>query len=121
MRPWSTNGRLSRGLTLRRLLTQGPAVQLLLKTMNARIAAHAGTPQLKQFLMVNIKTKFPRGIAGVTAITKCSIGHLNGLSFGSTPPVLDQVISKSPRDGVVERAPGPGLNVKRQASSAKLR
>ena len=29
----------------------------------------------------------------------------------------DQVISLSPRDGVVERAPGPGL--KRQASSTK--
>ena len=30
--------------------------------MNAETAGHAGTPQLKQFLMVNIKTKFPRGI-----------------------------------------------------------
>ena len=88
--------------------------------MNARIAAHAGTPQLKQFLMVNIKTKFPRGIAGVTATKKCSIGHPNGLSFGSTPPALDQVISKRTYDGESERAPGPGLNVKRQASSPSL-
>jgi len=36
----------------------------------------------------------------------------------------DQVISLSPRDGVVERAPGPGLKLqaashKHQASSAK--
>ncbi len=41
--------------------------------------------------------KFPRGIAGVTATTKCSIGHPNGLSFGSTPPALDQVISQKKR------------------------
>jgi len=37
----------------------------------------------------------------------------------------DQVISLSPRDGVVERAPGPGLKLqassyKRQATSIKL-
>jgi len=75
--------------------------------------------------MVSIK-EFPRGIAGVTAITKCSIGHPNGLSFGSTPPALDQVISLSPHDGVVERAPDPGSkpqasSTKLQASSAKLR
>jgi len=44
--------------------------------------------------MVNIKTKFPRGIS-------------------------DQVISKSTYDGESERAPGPGL--KRKASSNKLR
>ncbi len=31
--------------------------------MNARIAGHAGTPQLRQFHMVNIKTEFPRGIS----------------------------------------------------------
>ena len=31
--------------------------------MNARIAGHAGTPQLRQFHMVNTKTKFPRGIS----------------------------------------------------------
>ena len=55
--------------------------------------------------------KFPRGIAGVTAITKCSIGHLNGLSFGSTPPVLDRVISLRAHDGECERAPGPGLKL----------
>ena len=37
--------------------------------------------------MESIK-EFPRGIAGVTAITKCSIGHPDGLSFGSTPPAI---------------------------------
>ena len=31
--------------------------------MNAVTAGHAGTPQLKQFLMVNTKTEFPRGIS----------------------------------------------------------
>ena len=101
-------------------MTQGLAVQLPNKITSAETADNAGTPQLKQFLMVSIK-EFPRGIAGVTATTKCSIGHPNGLSFGSTPPALDQVISKRTYDGESERAPGPGLNVKRQASSAKLR
>ena len=75
--------------------------------MNAETAGHAGTPQLKQFLMVNIKTKFPRGI-------------------------LDQAISLRAHDGECERSPGPGLKPqapsdkhqaashKRQASSSKL-
>ena len=85
--------------------------------MSVETADNAGTPQLKQFLMVSIK-EFPRGIAGVTAITKCSIGHPNGLSFGSTPPALDQVIScgigRRPSTG---RAPGPGLKL--QASSGR--
>ena len=61
--------------------------------MNAGIAGHVGTPQLKQFLMVNIKTKFPRGIS-------------------------DQVISLRAHDGERERASDPGL--KQQAPSAKL-
>ena len=60
--------------------------------MNAGIAGHAGTPQLKQFLMVNIKTKFPRGIS-------------------------DQAISLRAHDGERERATGPGP--KQQASSVK--
>jgi len=60
--------------------------------MNAETAGHAGMPQLKQFHMVNIKTKFPRGI-------------------------LDQAISLRAHDGECERATGPGL--KRQAPSCK--
>jgi hypothetical protein len=51
--------------------------------MNAGIVGHAGTPQLKQFLMVNIKTEFPRGIS-------------------------DQVISKRTCDGESERASWSG-------------
>ena len=66
--------------------------------------------------MESIK-EFPRGIAGVTATTKCSIGHPNGLSFGSTPPALDQVISGKNSTECKTRAPGPGL--KRQASSSR--
>ena len=63
MRPWLTSGRLSRGLTAQRLLIQGPAVQLLLKTTSAETAEHVGIQKLKQFHMVNIKTEFPRGIS----------------------------------------------------------
>jgi len=79
--------------------------------MSAETADNAGTPQLRQFHMVNIKTKFPRGIKS------------------------DQVISKRTCDGESERAPGPGLKLpgprpisnankglihRRQASSNKL-
>jgi hypothetical protein len=73
--------------------------------------------------------KFPRGIAGVTAITKCSIGHPNGLSFGSTPPALDPVISKREARTASEACTGSGpkilnvnylSNLKLQASSHKL-
>ena len=76
--------------------------------MNAETVDNAGTPQLKQFLMVNTKTEFPRGINS------------------------DQVISKEPATAGNQRAPGPGLKPqapsdkhqaashKRQASSSKL-
>ena len=60
--------------------------------MNAGIAGHVGTPQLKQFHMVNIKTEFLR-------------------------EYTDQAISLRAHDGERERAPGPGL--KRQATSRK--
>ena len=79
-------------------MTQGPAVQLQNKTMNAETAGHVGTPQLKQFHMAYTKTEFPRGIS-------------------------DQVISETTATANGERAPGPGLKVtssKQQASSAKL-
>ena len=51
--------------------------------MNAETAGHAGTLQLKRFLMVNIKTEFPRGIS-------------------------DQVISLRAHDGERERASWSG-------------
>ena len=76
--------------------------------MSAATAGHAGTPQLKQFLMVNIKTEFPRGIS-------------------------DQVISSEAGDGERERASwsgptassfkhqAPGTSSdKRQAPSTKV-
>jgi len=65
--------------------------------MNAETADNAGTPQLKQFLMVSIK-EFPRGIS-------------------------DQVISLRAHDGECERASWSGpqaASTKHQASSAKL-
>ena len=86
MRPWLTSGRLLPGLTVRRLLTATPAARPLNKTMNAETADNAGTPQLKQFLMVSIK-EFPRGIS-------------------------DQVISKEPATAGNQRAPGPGLKLR---------
>ena len=91
MRPWLTSGRLLPGLTVRRLLTATPAARPLNKTTSAETAEHAGTPQLRQFLMVSIK-EFPRGINS------------------------DQVISLTLADGCNGSVhPGPGL--KRQASS----
>ena len=75
--------------------------------MNARIAGHAGTPQLKQFHMVNIKMfRHPKYYKELRKRNKS-----------------DQVISANKRDGGMKvRAPGPGLkhqapSVKHQASS----
>ena len=59
--------------------------------MNAETAGHAGTPQLKQFLMVNIK-EFPRGIS-------------------------DQVISGANSTRGLSRVhPGPGLKLQAPSS-----
>ena len=67
----------------------------------AKTAGHAGTIQLKQFHMGNIDMwRHPKYYTELRKRNK-----------------LDQVISKSSRDGESERAPGPGL--KHQASSAK--
>jgi hypothetical protein len=77
--------------------------------MNAETAGHAGTPQLKQFHMVYIKTKFPRGI-------------LDQVISSDNAPNMDRA-----HDGERERSPGPGLKLgemdiassKQQAASAK--
>jgi len=61
--------------------------------MSAETADNAGTPQSKRFHMVNIKTKFPRGIWIRSLAQEGATAH-------------------------AKRAPGPGL--KRQASSVKL-
>ena len=85
-----------------------PAVQLQNKTMNVETAGHVGTPQLKQFHMVNIDMwHHPKYYKELRKRNK-----------------LDRVISESSRDGESERAPGPGHkpqapSSKRQASSAK--
>jgi hypothetical protein len=93
VRPWLTSGRLLPGLTVRRLLTATPAARPRNKIMSAETADNAGTPQLKRFHMVNIKTKFPRGIWIRSLAQEGATAH-------------------------AKRAPGPGL--KRQASSVKL-
>jgi len=59
--------------------------------------------------MVNIKTKFPRGIeAGLSVeVSEAS----SEISLTSNCLESDQVISKSTYDGESERAPGPGLQL----------
>jgi hypothetical protein len=69
--------------------------------MSAETADNAGTPQLKQFHMVNIDMfRHPKYYKELRKRNKS-----------------DQVISLRAHDGECERAPGPGL--KHQASSAK--
>ena len=78
---------------------EAPAARRLLKAASVETVELAGIRTLKILVMVNTRKEFPR-------------------------EYTDQVISLSPRDGVVERAPGPGLKLqaashKHQASSAK--
>ena len=87
--------------------------------MSVETAGHAGTPQLKQFLMVSIK-EFPRGIE---VVAKSGKSHANLKS--------DQVISKANSTrGLSCVHPGPGLkpqapsepgsaSLKHQAASLK--
>ena len=85
--------------------------------MSAETADNAGTPQLRQFHMVNIKTKFPRGIwirslaqEGATAHAKRAPG----------PGLKPQATSyKLPGPKPISNA-NKGLIHKRQASSSKL-
>jgi len=73
--------------------------------------------------MVNIKqnlTLQQKRFRAAVDYSSCICKSGGEAAQGSLPaqrPHSDQVISLSPRDGVVERAPGPGL--KRQASSRK--
>ena len=85
--------------------------------MSAETADNAGTPQLKQFLMVNIKTKFPRGIELSEALPCVREAALSSS--------LDQVISGKNSTECKTRAPDPGLkqqasSLKPQASSSKI-
>ena len=79
--------------------------------MSAETADNAGTPQLKQFLMVNIKMG---GLKG-ERVRPQSIRPLIKFPRG----ISDQVISLRAHDGGRERAPGPGQQP--QASSVKLK
>ena len=76
--------------------------------MNAETAGHAGTPQLKQFHMVNIKTKFPGGISD-QAISQAN--STRGLSDVRSGPGL-----KLRHGGLTPEASGS----KPQAPSFKL-
>ena len=72
--------------------------------MNAETAEHAGTPQLRQFHMVNIKE--------LLDLTSQSC-NTRERALGSLPANRafnsDQSISLSPGDGQVGRSTGPGL------------
>jgi hypothetical protein len=73
--------------------------------MNAETAGHAGTPQLKQFHMVNTKMWYhPKYYKNLRKLARLRN--------------RDQAISLQPATAASERAPGTGL--KPQASSSKL-
>ena len=84
--------------------------------MNAGPVEIAGTPQLRQFHMVNTKMfRHPKYYK--------ELRKRNKLAESRQPVVggqqqSDQVISGASATASVQRAPGPGL--KHQASSAKL-
>ena len=82
--------------------------------MNAGIAGHAGTPQLKQFLMVNIKTEFPRGISD-RAISLTLADGCNG----SVRPGLG-LKQRDSTGGVPGEADISVTSVKLQAPGVKL-
>jgi hypothetical protein len=83
--------------------------------MSAEIADNAGMPQLRQFLMVSIKE--------LLVLTRQSC-NTRERALGSLPANRafnsDQVISGASATAPVQRAPGPGLKLKPQASSVKL-
>ena len=91
--------------------------------MNAETAGHAGTPQLKQFHMVNINMfRHPKYYKELRSRNKADTIKRRVMPGR---PSLDQVISGAEATAEVERAPGPGLkpqasSSKHQASSAKL-
>ena len=83
--------------------------------MNARIAGNVGTPQLKQFLMVNIKTEFLREytdqvISGKNS-TECKTrASWSGPQASSTKLLEPQAASIKPQ----------AQRLKLQAASSKL-
>ena len=125
MRPWSTSGRLLPGLTAQRLLTQGPAVQLLLKTTSAETAEHVGIQKLKRFHMVNIK-EFSRGISDqVISLTLADGCNGSVHLIRATSPKQQAPSTKLQAPSLKQQAkPKPvrvqASSIKRQAASNKL-
>ena len=99
------------------------AVQLRNKIMNARTAEHAGTLQLKIFLIGLIDMwHHPKYYKELRKRNKAA--RIPPTSSGQA--ASDQAISSKNRDGECERATGPGLKLeatsdKQQASSPNLR
>ena len=97
---------------------EAPAARRQLRAVSVKTVELVGTKTLKILVMVNTKTKFPRGIeAGLSVeVSEAS----SEISLTSNCLESDQVISKSTYDGESERAPGPGLKLREiQASSGK--
>ena len=88
--------------------------------MNAETVDNAGTTQLKQFHMVNIKKFVAAGpLENDIRKPRCSPEVAKPLGTRLwTQQILDQVISLRAHDGERERAPGPGLKL--QAAGVKL-
>jgi len=118
VRPWLTSGRLLPGLTVRRLLTATPAARLLNKTMSAETADNAGTPQLKQFLMVNTNMFYhPKYYKELRRRNREVLRSGRGLAVNQAPHVSDQAISyehSTESEGV---RPGPGQSLTRDSNA----
>ena len=82
--------------------------------MNAETAGHAGTPQLKQFLMVNIDMfRHPKYYKELRKRNRA--GSIDGAMLPDSQS--DQAISDEVSTEATSVRPGPGL--KQQASSSK--
>ena len=81
--------------------------------MNARTAGHVGIQKLKRFLMVNIKTKFPRGISD-QAISRDASTEDNCVRPG--PGLKRQAIEETVPHNDIEEA----SSIKLQAPGVKL-
>jgi hypothetical protein len=79
-------------------------------------ADNAGTPQLKQFLMVNIKTKFPRGINSDQVISARETAD-DARAPGPRPQAASIKLSNQPVQTSSDKP--QALSNKRQASSHK--
>ena len=77
--------------------------------MNAETAGHAGTPQLKQFLMESIDMfRHPKYYKELRRRNKADTIKRRVIPGR---PILDQVISGANATASVQRAPGQGLKL----------